>query len=361
MSAKSRLAQQRVNHQVRAKVFQEREDELSGIGAAGGHNQEDDRDDQARKHLEVNFPFGGQPEIAFLRNLGEVVDEADGCKGQQRKNGQQHKFISQVGPQNCRYQGGQYDQHATHRWSAGLFLMVLRAFLANILADLQLAQLADQPRSENQRQEHGGETRVNRPYRDIAKYVERAEIFLQEVVEHLVARLLCAGEFRRVDSEQALYDAFHLYTARSLNQQQIPGRDKISEKLRSLFRRGEDFGLRARDASSHRSFHNLRRVALHAQDPINLSGLRRKLARFAMKLRRSRAKFAHFPSRKNSTPIVGSRRKHRSHCVQGRRARVVTVIDQCRSIRKAQQFPAHRLRMQRTKDTRSEERRVGKE
>jgi len=30
-------------------------------------------------------------------------------------------------------------------------------------------------------------------------------------------------------------------------------------------------------------------------------------ARFAMKLRRSRAKFAHFPSRKNSTLIVGSR------------------------------------------------------
>src|SRR5712671_4562435 len=305
-------------------MLQERKNELSGIGAAGGHNQEDDRDDQACKHLEVNFPFGGQPEITLLRNLGEVVDEADGRKGQQRENRQQHKFIGQVGPQNRRHKGRQYDQHATHRWSAGLFLMILRTFLANILADLKLAQLADQPRPENQRQKHGGETRVNRPHRDVAKYVEGAEIFLQDVVkkvvEHLVARLLYAGEFRRVDSEQALYDAFHLYAARSLDQQQISRRDKISEKLRSLFRRGEDFGLRARDASSHSAFHNLRRVALDAQDPINLSGLRRKFARFAMKVRRSRAKFTHFTSRKNSTPIIRSRRKHRSHRVQGRRA-----------------------------------------
>src|SRR5712672_4602106 len=232
MSAKSRLAQQRVNHQVRAKVFQEREDELSGIGAAGGHNQEDDRDDQAFKPLEVNFPFGGQPEITLLRNLGEVVYETDGRKGQQRKNGQQHKFIGQVGPQNRRHQGRQHDQHATHRRGTGLFLMILRTFLANLLADLQLAQLADQPRPEHQRQKHSGQTRVNRPHRDVAKYVEGAEIFLQDVVEqvvkHLVARLLWTGEFRRVHSEQAFYDAFHLYTARSLNQQQISLRDKIS-------------------------------------------------------------------------------------------------------------------------------------
>src|SRR5258706_6091611 len=158
--------------------------------------------------------------------------------------------------------------------------MVLRTFLADILADLQLAQLADQPRPENQRQKHGGETRVNRPHRDVAKYVEGAEIFLQDVVEkvikHLVARLLCAGEFRGVDSEQALYDAFHFHATRSLDQQQISRRDKISEKLRSLFGRQKNSGLRARDASSHRSFHNLHRVTLHAQDPINLSSLRRK-------------------------------------------------------------------------------------
>src|SRR5882757_5853336 len=190
--------------------------------------------------------------------------------------------------------------------------MVLRTFLANILADLKLAQLADQPRPENQRQKHGGKTRVNRPHRDVTKYVEGAEIFLQDVVkkvvEHLVARLLCAGEFRRVDSEQALYDAFHLHAARSLDQQQVSLRDKISEKLRSLFRRSKNPGLRTGYAGSHRAFHNLRRVTLDAQDPINLSGPRRKFARFAMKLRRSRAKFAHFPSRKNSTLIVGSRR-----------------------------------------------------
>src|SRR6266853_4911469 len=119
--------------------------------------------------------------------------------------------------------------------------MVLRTFLANILADLQLAQLADQPGPEHQREKHGGKARVNRANSDVAKYVERAEIFLQDVVEkvveHLVPRLLCTGEFRRVDSEQAFYNAFHLHAARSLHQQQISRRDKISQELGSLFGR----------------------------------------------------------------------------------------------------------------------------
>src|SRR5258707_13642304 len=95
--------------------------------------------------------------------------------------------------------------------------MVLRTFLANIFADLQLAQLADQPRPENQRQKHGGETRVKRPHRDVAKYVEKAEIFLQDVVEkvveHLVARPLCCGEVRGLDNQQGLFHAVQLLPA----------------------------------------------------------------------------------------------------------------------------------------------------
>src|SRR6267154_2414121 len=127
--------------------------------------------------------------------------------------------------------------------------MVLRTFLANIMADLQLAQLADQPGPEHQREEHSGKARVNRAKGDVAKYVERAEIFLQDViekvVEHLVAHLLCTGKFRRVNGEQAFYNAFHLHAARSLHQQQISWRDKISQELGGLFGRRKNSGLRA--------------------------------------------------------------------------------------------------------------------
>ncbi len=117
--------------------------------------------------------------------------------------------------------------------------MVLRAFFANVLANLHLAQLADQPRPEYQREEHGGKTRVNRANGDVAKYVERTEIFLQDVVEdvveHLVADLLRVLEFRRVHREQTLHDALHLHATRTFHQQQVSRSDKAREKLRGFF------------------------------------------------------------------------------------------------------------------------------
>src|SRR6266478_5210263 len=117
--------------------------------------------------------------------------------------------------------------------------MVLRTFLANILADLQLAQLAYQPRPEHQREEHGSKARVDRANGDVAKYVERAEIFLQDVVEkvveHLVADLLRVLEFRRVHREQTLHDALHLHATRTFHQQQVSRSDKAREKLRGFF------------------------------------------------------------------------------------------------------------------------------
>src|ERR1700719_2039904 len=119
--------------------------------------------------------------------------------------------------------------------------MVLRAFFANILANLHLAQLANQPRPKYQREEHGGETRVNSANRDVAKYVERTEIFLQDVVkkvvEHLVAHLLRVLEFRRMDGEQTLHDALHLHATRTFHHQQVSRSDKAREKLRGLFGR----------------------------------------------------------------------------------------------------------------------------
>src|SRR5258706_7142870 len=103
--------------------------------------------------------------------------------------------------------------------------MVLRAFFANVLANLHLAQLADQPRPEYQREEHGGKTRVNRANGDVAKYVERTEIFLQDVVEdvveHLVADLLRVLEVPRVHRQPTLHDALHLHATRNLYPQQV--------------------------------------------------------------------------------------------------------------------------------------------
>ena len=58
--------------------------------------------------------------------------------------------------------------------------------------------------------------------------------------------------------------------------------------------------------------------------------------------RRSRAPARAFRRPPESAGDIRSRRQHRGHRVQRRRARVVAVVDQRRSIRKLQQFAAHR-------------------
>ncbi len=40
-------------------------------------------------------------------------------------------------------------QHSTHRWGARFFLVLLRAFFANVLSDLQFPEFANQPRTEH--------------------------------------------------------------------------------------------------------------------------------------------------------------------------------------------------------------------
>src|SRR5690349_13784782 len=67
--------------------------------------------------------------------------------------------------------------------------MLLGPFLADVLSDLQLAQLADQPRPEYQREEHCGEAGVNRAHGDVPEHVEWREVALQQVVEKVVEHL----------------------------------------------------------------------------------------------------------------------------------------------------------------------------
>src|SRR5712692_2488258 len=288
-----RRMQQRVDHQVRMHTLQKRDHQFRGVCAARGKRQQPNAYNGADKDLRQKLPLAAEAKILLLRDLGVVVHESDGRERQKGEQGQQHKTVSKVSPQQCRHHRRQHDQHAAHRRCAGLFLVVLRAFFANVLADLQFAQLADQPRPENKRQKHRGETGVHRANGDVPEYIKWAEIFLQDVVEkvveHLVPHLLRALELWRVNGEQALDDALHLHAARAFHQQQVSGSNKLSEKLRGLFGRRKNFSLRGQYARGYGAFHKVRGVALNADDPINFSGFGRKLAGFTMKLCRHRA------------------------------------------------------------------------
>ena len=58
--------------------------------------------------------------------------------------------IGDVGPQNRRDEDGDVDEDAAHRRRAGLLLMRLRPFFADVLAELDAAHPLDQPRAEDE-------------------------------------------------------------------------------------------------------------------------------------------------------------------------------------------------------------------
>src|SRR5690348_12019516 len=66
--------------------------------------------------------------------------------------------------------------------------MGLGTFFADILANLKLAQTANQPRAKDERQKHRGQAGINGSNRDVTKHVQRTEVtpqnFDEEVVKH---------------------------------------------------------------------------------------------------------------------------------------------------------------------------------
>src|SRR5215472_15018469 len=105
--------------------------------------------------------------------------------------------------------------------------MRLWTFFADVLANLKIAQTANQPRAKNECEKHRGQARVDGANSDVAKYVQRAEVatqnFDEEVVKHLVPDLLArilSG--RGMARDQRVRNLFHLYSARAFHEQQIP-------------------------------------------------------------------------------------------------------------------------------------------
>ena len=72
---------------------------------------------------------------------------------QVEKTAIQTKRIAQVGPQQRRHDDRDGDQHPAHGGRAGFFLVGLRAFFADVLADLKFAQAVDDQRPDDQASE----------------------------------------------------------------------------------------------------------------------------------------------------------------------------------------------------------------
>ena len=144
--------------------------------------------DHGHQHLQREFLPAGEPQVAPLHHFRVVVDEADGRETQQREDGDPHVEVAEIGPEQRGHDDGDDDQDAAHGRRAGFLLVAARTFFANVLSDLEFAQLGDQPGSQRDAQKQRGDAGESRAQREVAKDAEAAdggiELLVEKVVEH---------------------------------------------------------------------------------------------------------------------------------------------------------------------------------
>src|SRR2546430_6450528 len=118
-----------------------------------------------------------------MNNLSVVVGESNRGKCASGDYRNPHESIRQIGPQQGRNDDRNCNQQPTHRGCARFFLMGLRSFFANILADLELAQAIDNQRSDNQSCEQCSKAGKGSAKSQVTKDAERREVVEQLLVQ----------------------------------------------------------------------------------------------------------------------------------------------------------------------------------
>ena len=104
-----------------------------------------------------------------------------------RQHGNPDVDVGEVRPQQRRHERRRQDQQPAHRRRARLRAVRRRTLLADDLADLELAQLADQPRAQQQADGQRREAGRSRAERDVPRDVEHGERRVQreeQVIQH---------------------------------------------------------------------------------------------------------------------------------------------------------------------------------
>ena len=117
---------------------------------------EADRGGDAGEHQDLPAP--AEPERAPVVQLHVVVEEPDRAAGERRAEDRQRRQRV-VGERQERERRGNDDQQPAHRRRALLGRVVLQPFLADVLADLVPAQVVDEGRPAEDRDDHGDECR----------------------------------------------------------------------------------------------------------------------------------------------------------------------------------------------------------
>ena len=140
----------------------------------------------------------GEAEAAPLDHLDVVIGKPDRSEGKRGENGDPDERIGWVGPQHGRQQNGDDDEDAAHGGGPGFFLVRLRPILADILTDLEFAELLDDVRPDEECDEQRREEGKCRTKREIAEDAERAKERVQLLVKQPVKQVASGARLRRV-------------------------------------------------------------------------------------------------------------------------------------------------------------------
>jgi hypothetical protein len=136
-------------------------------------------DHYAGGDLQSKFGAAGESEIAAVRDLRIVVGESDGSKSTGGEDGDPDKSITEVRPKQRGDNDGDDDQETAHRRRTRFFLMCLRPFFADVLADLEITKPADDQRAYDERGEQSGEAGKGSAKSDVPKNTEGCDVVLQ--------------------------------------------------------------------------------------------------------------------------------------------------------------------------------------
>ena len=170
-----------------------------------------------------------ESQIALALDFGVIVPKSDGSKRDQPGQRDPYSGHVQLGPQQRRDHDRGADQQAAHGRSAGFLVVRLRSVFPNVLADLEFAQTCDEPRTEQHEDRHSGQTRHGRTKSRVLKNSKRRkeviQVFVSEPVKHGSASAPFPG------GEKLLQRALHVYPARALEQDCIPGLRERAHQL----------------------------------------------------------------------------------------------------------------------------------
>ena len=144
-----RIVPQAVDHQVGPELLEERHHQVGGVLSAVCKTISATAIRTLVSNLEPSLARAGQAEVAAVHDFEVVVGKPDGREGAGGKHGDPDERCSGR-PQQRRHEDGDRDQQAAHGRRAGFLLVRLRAFFADVLADLEFAQPANDDRADDQ-------------------------------------------------------------------------------------------------------------------------------------------------------------------------------------------------------------------